>query len=157
MLPSDVKQMIDACVLCWLATSCPDGQPNVSPKELFTYSEDDHIIIANIASPQTIKNIKANPKVCVSFVEVFLQKGYQIKDVAKVISLKNASAVVNFERLQQLAGDKFTVGSLIQIQPIGVKEIVAPSYAFYPETTEAQMIVGAMKAYKVAHKIDYDG
>jgi predicted pyridoxine 5'-phosphate oxidase superfamily flavin-nucleotide-binding protein len=140
---------MDASVLCWLATCDLQGQPNVSPKELFTYSEDDQIIIANIASPQTLKNIKENPKVCVSFIEVFVQKGYQIKGAAKVIYLKNDSAPQKFERLQRLAGDKFNVTSLLAIHPESIKPIQAPSYTFYPETTEAQMIAQAMKAYRV--------
>lgn len=149
MLTKPIKQLIDASVLCWLATCDADGQPNVSPKELFTYGQNDTVIIANIASPQTVKNIKANPKVCLSFVEVFVQKGHQIKGVASLVDRKNQEAAADFDRLQQMAGDKFRVNSLIRIVPESIKEILAPSYLFYPETQEAQMIESAMKTYKV--------
>ncbi|MFI0416312.1 MAG: pyridoxamine 5'-phosphate oxidase family protein [Candidatus Thiodiazotropha sp.] len=60
-------------VLCWLATSGEDGFPNCSPKEAFTFYEDDKIVIANIALPQSGKNIKANSNVCVSFINIFKQ------------------------------------------------------------------------------------
>jgi len=42
----------------------------------------EHIAVANIASPGTAKNIEANPKVCLTFVHVFAQKGYKIKGQA---------------------------------------------------------------------------
>jgi len=157
MLTPPIRQLMDASVLCWLATCDLQGQPNVSPKELFTYCDDGQIIIANIASPQTLKNIKENPKVCVSFVEVFVQKGYQIKGTAQVILLKDTLATKKFERLQDLAGDKFDVMSLLAIQPESIKPILAPSYIFYPETSEAAMIAQAMKGYRVSPNAQSDG
>ena len=42
----------------------------------------EHIAVANIASPGTAKNIEANPKVCLTFIHVFAQKGYKIKGQA---------------------------------------------------------------------------
>jgi len=63
MLTSEIKEYIDKSVLCWLATSSTDNVPNVSPKEIFNYFGENVIIIANIASPQSLKNIKQNKKV----------------------------------------------------------------------------------------------
>ena len=73
MLTADILKYIDQSVLCWLATADKDGQPNVSPKEIFAYHNGD-ILIANIMSPQSVKNIKANPKVAVSFIDLLTQK-----------------------------------------------------------------------------------
>jgi len=85
MLSTEIKQSIDQSVLCWLATVSTDNMPNVSPKEVFNYYGDQHIIIANIASPQSIRNIQSNPKVCVSFIDIFVQKGFQIKGQATLV------------------------------------------------------------------------
>lgn len=60
-LEKEIIKYINQSVLCWLATSSSENIPNVSPKEIFTHYEND-IIVANIASPQTVKNIKENPK-----------------------------------------------------------------------------------------------
>ncbi|MDA9639519.1 pyridoxamine 5'-phosphate oxidase family protein [SAR116 cluster bacterium] len=57
MLDQNVKDYIERSVLCWLATVDGD-QPSVSPKEIFTNYGDDTIMIANIASPQSIKKHK---------------------------------------------------------------------------------------------------
>ena len=70
MLNKDITNSIEHSVLCWLATSSADGTPNVSPKEIFTYYGDSKIIIANIASPQSVKNIKANARACISFISL---------------------------------------------------------------------------------------
>jgi predicted pyridoxine 5'-phosphate oxidase superfamily flavin-nucleotide-binding protein len=39
MITDDVKKYIDQSVLCWLATSNAQNEPNVSPKEMFTCKE----------------------------------------------------------------------------------------------------------------------
>ena len=77
MFTKDVKRYIEHSVLCWLATSNKKAEPNVSPKEIFLRYDDTKILIANIASPKTIRNIKENPQVCISFINVFVQKGYK--------------------------------------------------------------------------------
>ncbi|MFK5037181.1 pyridoxamine 5'-phosphate oxidase family protein, partial [Klebsiella pneumoniae] len=71
MITEEVKNYIDKSVLCWLATSNRQNEPNVSPKEIFTYKDDKTLLIANIASPNSIANINENPNVCVSFVDIF--------------------------------------------------------------------------------------
>ncbi|HEX9869830.1 MAG TPA: pyridoxamine 5'-phosphate oxidase family protein, partial [Candidatus Tectomicrobia bacterium] len=65
-------------MLCWLATVSERGVPNVTPKEIFTHHGDDHIVIADIASSHSVRNVRAHPQVCVSFVDVFRQRGFKI-------------------------------------------------------------------------------
>ena len=72
VLSQEIRKSIERSVLCWLATASKEGTPNVSPKEAFTMFGEDAIIIANIASPQTIKNIHENRKVCLSFIDVLV-------------------------------------------------------------------------------------
>lgn len=57
-------------MLCWLATVDAQGQPNVSPKEVWAIADDRHVVVANIASPVTVRNIAQQPQVCLSFVDV---------------------------------------------------------------------------------------
>nr|WP_324292378.1 pyridoxamine 5'-phosphate oxidase family protein [Aureispira anguillae] len=53
-LTTEHKASIDKSVLCWLATTSVESIPNVSPKEIFNYYGTNQIIVANIASPQTV-------------------------------------------------------------------------------------------------------
>ena len=150
MLTPDIKKYIDQSVLCWLATVSKEGIPNVSPKEIFTYLDNEHIGIAHIASPNSLRNIKANPNVCVSFVEVFVQKGYKLVGQAEIISKSAPNFKVEAAKILAMAGDAFPVLALLKIKVLKTAPILAPSYLMYPETaTEESRIQGAMEAYKV--------
>ena len=149
MLNSKVKEYIDKSVLCWLATASIDNIPNVSPKEIFNYYNKNSIIIANIASPQTVKNIKQNPNVCVSFIDVFIQKGYQIKGKGIIIDKKDESFSEMESILLKMTEGKFPFSTITKITVESMKPIIAPRYILYPETTEEQQIISAKKTYNV--------
>lgn len=149
MLNSKVKEYIDKSVLCWLATASIDNIPNVSPKEIFNYYNKNSIIIANIASPQTVKNIKQNPNVCVSFIDVFIQKGYQIKGKGVIIDKKDESFSTMESILLKMTEGKFPFSTVTKITVESIKPILAPRYILYPETTEEQQIISAKKTYNV--------
>jgi predicted pyridoxine 5'-phosphate oxidase superfamily flavin-nucleotide-binding protein len=146
-LTNDTIQYIDQSVLCWLATASADNIPNVSPKEIFTYHGRDYIIIANIASPQTVRNIKQNPNVCVSFVDVLVQKGYQIKGTATIVDDTDPDYGIMQEALTNMTGGKFPFATITKILVDEVKPILAPSYLFFPETTEEEQVKKAKTAY----------
>jgi uncharacterized pyridoxamine 5'-phosphate oxidase family protein len=138
------ENYFDQFVLCWLATVSEKGVPNVSPKELFIFEREKQLLIANIASPQSVKNIRANPQVCVSGVNIWTQKGLQCKGKAVVIDPKNKKFEQKETLFKTLIQGKFKVLHIIQIQT--VKEIKAPSYLFIKGTTEqSQLEAGKMR------------
>lgn len=149
MLTDEVKQYIDKSVLCWLATSNKQNEPNVSPKELFTYKDADTLLIANLASPNSINNIKENPKVCVSFVDIFVQKGFKLKGIATLVDKNDEDFILRVKPLIDLFTDKFPIKTVIEITVTSITKIQAPSYFLYKGTTEQSQIESAMKAYKV--------
>ncbi|MFK7932485.1 MAG: pyridoxamine 5'-phosphate oxidase family protein [Saprospiraceae bacterium] len=152
MLNTAIKNSIDQCVLCWLATADANGQPNVSPKEMFTYTDDGYLVIANIASPNSIKNIRQQPQVSVSFVDIFVQKGFQLKGTARIIKANEADFAAKAKKLKLMAGELFPFKMLIAIKVDSVKEIVAPRYRLFPNTTEAEQIESAMRTYGVQQR-----
>jgi uncharacterized protein len=148
-LTEDIKNYIDKSVLCWLATVSFENIPNVSPKEIFNFYGTDEIIVANIASPQTVDNIKQNENVCISFIDILVQKGYQIKGKAQIIE-KNDSEFLEREKiLIEMTNGKFPFSSIIKINVSSAKQIIAPKYILYPETTENEQILNAKKAYGI--------
>jgi len=143
-----IKKSIEDSVLCWLATASDENIPNVSPKEIFCHYSDEYFLIANIASPNSIKNIKSNPNICVSVLDILVQKGYQLKGKAEIISQGHEEYEKLKTPLYEMAGDKFPFISLTKIRIEYVKEILAPSYLLYPDTTtENQQIEKARKTY----------
>ncbi|MEM1121885.1 MAG: pyridoxamine 5'-phosphate oxidase family protein [Bacteroidota bacterium] len=155
MLTPNIKKYIDQSVLCWLATVSREGIPNVSPKEIFTYLDDGHIGIAHITSPISLRNIRANVNVCVSFVDVFVQKGYKLVGQAEIID-KNAPTFQNdAHKILTMAGEAFPVQALLKIKIVKTAPIIAPSYLLHPQkTTETQQIQNALKTYKVRRKLE---
>lgn len=149
MINIEVKKYIQQSVLCWLATSNIDNEPNVSPKEMFTYKDDKTLLIANLASPISINNILENPNVCVSFVDIFIQKGFKIKGTATLINKDDLNFKREVKPLTDLFTDRFPIKSVIKIQVTRVDRVEAPSYFLYPDTTEQRQIKNAMRTYKV--------
>jgi predicted pyridoxine 5'-phosphate oxidase superfamily flavin-nucleotide-binding protein len=142
-----VISCLEQSVLCWLATASKENYPNVSPKEVFAVYENRSIIIANIASPQSVKNIRTNPKVCLSVIDILIQKGYQLKGNASIVS-KNEDGFADMAScLLKLTGGKFPFSEIIRIEVHQSMPIVAPKYVLYPDTTEAAQIASAKKAY----------
>lgn len=146
-LTKEIKKYIDKSVLCWLATASTDNMPNVSPKEIFTYFGDDTIIIANIASPQSVRNIKMNANVCISFINILVQKGFQIKGKAEIIRKTDPEFPEMEKILTRMTGGNFPFASITKIRIEQAKPIIAPRYILYPETTEKEQIESAKKTY----------
>lgn len=152
MLTPDIKKYVNSSVLCWLATSSLENMPNVSPKETFACYGDTHIVIANIASPQTVRNIEQNAKVCVSFIDVFVQKGYQLKGSARIVKQSDPDFAAMEALLVKITEGKFPFSTITAIAVEQVKPIIAPKYVLYPETTVQQQIESAMNTYGVQPK-----
>lgn len=158
LLTPPVLRLLNESVLCWLATSSLDGQPSVSPKEIFAPFNDDSIIIANIASPNSARNIRQNPRACVSFVNVFTQNGFQIKGPAAYLDATAESYEQIAEILLQLTGGQFPFKSVFRVLVDEVHEIIAPRYRLFPETSEEDQVASAMQTYGVQQRdksVDY--
>ena len=84
-LTSDMKRVVEEQRLGFVATVCPDGTPNLSPKGTTAVWDDDHLVFANIRSPGTLANLRQNPSVEVNVVDPFVRKGYRFKGVASVL------------------------------------------------------------------------
>ncbi len=148
-LNNEIKEYINKSVLCWLATASTKNVPNVSPKEIFNHFGTDKIIIANIASPQTVRNIKQNENVCVSFIDILVQKGFQLKGKAKIIG-KTYPQFPEMEKvLTEMTGGSIPFATITEITIEQVKPIIAPKYILYPETTEQEQIESAKKLYGI--------
>jgi len=85
ILTADMRRVLDEQQLGFVATVDADGRPNLSPKGTTTAWDDDHIVFADICSPQTVANLRANPAVEINVVDPIVRKGYRFKGVAEVI------------------------------------------------------------------------
>ncbi|WP_268746521.1 pyridoxamine 5'-phosphate oxidase family protein [Nitrincola sp. A-D6] len=154
-MTTEVRESVERSVLCWLATCDENGQPNVSPKEVFAVVDSQNIVVANIASPQSAKNIRVNQKICLSFVDVFVQKGFKIIGTATEFKPSVPEYSRWVEPLLVMASDRYPIHSVFVVRAIAVEPIVAPSYRLYPsETTEESQIQSALRTYGVCQDKD---
>jgi predicted pyridoxine 5'-phosphate oxidase superfamily flavin-nucleotide-binding protein len=79
ILTEDMKRVVREQRLGYIATVCPDGTPNLSPKGTTAVWDDDHLVFADIRSPQSVRNIEHNPAVEVNVVDPLVRKGYRFK------------------------------------------------------------------------------
>lgn len=84
-LDSDMKRVVAEQSLGFVATVCPDGTPNVSPKGTLAVWDDDHLVFLDLRSPHTTRNLASNPAMEVNVVDPIVRKGYRFKGTADVV------------------------------------------------------------------------
>ncbi|MEI4234848.1 pyridoxamine 5'-phosphate oxidase family protein [Roseovarius sp. D22-M7] len=136
-------------VLCWLATVDSSNRPNVSPKEIYDETNSDRLVIADIASGRSVRNIRANPAVCVSLIDVFLQRGRKLEGMAEIIAADQPSFASLAAPLLVKTGGAFPIRHVISICVERSSPILAPSYVFYPDRSEAELRADACRTYGV--------
>ena len=86
VLTTEMKRVVEAQRLGYVATVCPDGTPNLSPKGTTAVWDNDHLVFADIRSPGSVANLRENPTVEVNVVDTIVRKGYRFKGNADVLS-----------------------------------------------------------------------
>ncbi|WP_168796974.1 MULTISPECIES: pyridoxamine 5'-phosphate oxidase family protein [Vibrio] len=145
----NLREYAQKSVLCWLATTDADATPNVSPKEMFTFVDDELMLIANIASPQSEQNIFSNAKVCVSFIDIFEQRGFKVQGIARVVKAQDSCWEGYLTHLRQMADERYPIQSIFEIRVESVAKVQAPSYFLFADTTPESQVESALKTYQV--------
>ena len=99
ILNDDMKRVVQQQRLGFVATVCPDGTPNLSPKGTAAVWDDNHLVFADLASPVTMQNLKNNPALEINIVDVFSRKGYRFKGTAQIIEQERADGL--FEEIME--------------------------------------------------------
>ena len=102
ILTDDMKRVVRQQRMGFMATVCPDGSPNLSPKGTATIWDDDHLVFADLGSPVTIENLGHNPACEINVLDTFLRKGYRFKGTAEILTCGDL-----FDEIE----DAFTTGS----------------------------------------------
>lgn len=126
ILTSEIKEFIRQTKLAFIATVCPDGTPNLSPKGTTTVWDDDHLVFADIHSPGTIQNLLKNPSIEINIVDVFTRKGYRLKGTAKIFSDGTLfEEVISF---YENAGSKYRINNIALIKIDRILPLFSPVY-----------------------------
>lgn len=126
ILTTEIKDFVKKQKLGFVATVCPDGTPNLSPKGTTTVWDDEHLVFADIHSPGTINNLLINPSIEVNIVDVFIRKGYRFKGIGKVISEGSVfEEVVSFYKA---GGANYIINNVVLIKIERIFRLTSPVY-----------------------------
>jgi uncharacterized protein len=129
MLTDDMKRVIREQRLGYVATVCPDGTPNLSPKGTTTVWDDDHIVFADIRSPRTIANLQHNPAIEINVVDWFTRQGYRFKGTATVLeSGALFDELVAFFRPQGQLDAPRCIQTIVMVTVHRALPLVSPAY-----------------------------
>jgi uncharacterized protein len=84
-LHEDMQRMVSAQRLGFIATVCPDGTANLSPKGTTAVWDDEHLVFLHLHSPGTVANLATNPSMEINVVDPIARKGYRFKGQARVV------------------------------------------------------------------------
>lgn len=126
ILTVDMKRVVEQQRLGFVATVCPDGTPNLSPKGTTAVWDDDHLIFANIRSPGTLANLRQNTNVEVNVVDPFVRKGYRFKGVASI--LESGPVYDELLAFYRERGSQFAIREIVMIEVQTAQPIDSPAY-----------------------------
>jgi predicted pyridoxine 5'-phosphate oxidase superfamily flavin-nucleotide-binding protein len=107
ILTDDLRRMIEEEQLGFVASVCPDGTSNLSPKGTTAVWDDEHLIFADLRSPNTITNLRQNPVLEINIVHTVSRKGYRFKGAATILSEgAKFDELLDFYRRRGSAGAK---------------------------------------------------
>lgn len=126
ILTTEIQDFVRRQKLAFVATVCPDGTPNLSPKGTTTVWDDDHLVFADIHSPGTVENLINNPSIEINVVDFFVRKGYRFKGVAKVLS--DGALFDQIISFYKEAGSKYLIKNVVLIRVERVLPVWSPAY-----------------------------
>jgi len=130
ILTEDMKRVVNEQRLGFVATVCPDGTPNLSPKGTTAVWDDDHIVFADIRSPATVANLRRNPSTEINVVDPMVRKGYRFKGVASILTEGALfKRILDFYRAERNLDDsRIKIRSFVLVKIEEALPVVSPAY-----------------------------
>ena len=126
LLTQEVREFVNEVKLGYVATICPDGTPNLSPKGTTIAWDEDHLAFADIYSPGTTNNLLINPSIEINVVDVFSRKGYRFKGIAEVLCKGDVfeSILSSYKN----AGSKYIINNIVSVRVDRITPLFSPAY-----------------------------
>ena len=125
-ITNDIKNFLERQKLGFVATVSPDNTPNVSPKGTIFAWDDEHLIFADIRSPQTISNLENNSSIEINVIDPILRKGYRFKGKGTILKDdKEYAKILNF---YEKKGTKSKINTVVMVKVDILSEVTSPLY-----------------------------
>ena len=147
MLDDDMKRVVTEQRLGYVASVCPDGTPNLSPKGTLAVWDNEHLVFADLHSAQTVANIDdVNPVVEINVVDPIRRKGYRFKGRAEVH--REGSATYDegtrfYDERSRLEAHRIQAIVLVRVEHAA--PVISPAYD--DGSTEPEIAARSLKLY----------
>ena len=148
IITDDMRRIVQATRRCFAANVDEDGTPNLSPKSsLMVY--DDHLVFANIASPNTVCNLRRNPASEINAIDIFARRGYRFKGTADMMPPGTPEYDFVAEPFWAEIGRHFPIADIVKIHVVRALPVLSPAYSFIDGITEEALRTAYMRKYGV--------
>ena len=121
-----IKDYLNRLKLGFVATVSSDNTPNVSPKGTIIAWDDEHLVFADIKSPQTMKNLEHNTIVEINVVDPLLRKGFRFKGTTEILREGDEfSKIVSYYKDN---GIKSEIMAVVKVKLDDIREVTSPLY-----------------------------
>jgi uncharacterized protein len=146
MLDDDMQRVVRSQRLAYVASICPDGTPNLSPKGTTTVWDDERLVFLDLHSPRTVGNIEAgNPTVEINVVDPIIRKGYRFKGPATVLREGPLyEDVVHYYETER-GTDRGRIKAVVMVVVEHASALVSPAYD--DGTTEDEIARRSLSMY----------
>jgi predicted pyridoxine 5'-phosphate oxidase superfamily flavin-nucleotide-binding protein len=146
MLDDDMQRVVRTQRLGYVASVCPDGTPNLSPKGTTAVWDDEHLVFLDIHSPQTVRNIEAgNAVVEINVVDPMARKGYRFKGPSVVLRDGPQYEEILAFYEQERGTDRAPVKAVVIVTVEHAAAVVSPAYD--DGTTEEEIVRRSLDMY----------
>ncbi len=132
-IPDAARGAVARYPLSFVASLNEDGSPNLSPKGTIRVWDADHLVFADVASPQTVANITRDNRVHVNVVDHFARRGWRFAGRARIT---RDPAVLDAIRAEY-PGEPYPFEQAVLVRVEEARELVSPSYTL--GKTEAEL------------------
>lgn len=146
ILTDQMKAAVSEIGLSFVATATTDGKPNVSPKGSLCVLDDEHLGFADIASPDTIRNIKANPNIEISMIDQMSRHGFLFRGTAEVLNDGPIYTKVA-ETVWSREGRHVPVHAVVRVKVTEARPVRSPAYTLNKDAKEADVKAVWLKRY----------
>jgi uncharacterized protein len=126
-LSPKMKQVVEEQRLCFAATVCPDGSPNVSPKGTIMVWSESELAFFDLASPQTVENLEHDPRIELNVVDQRLRTGFRFRGTARVTNAA-FDLMEARDRYARVPPAADRIHSLVIIEVTEARPLISPAY-----------------------------
>ena len=125
-ISNEIKNFLKQQKLGFVATINDNNTPNLSPRGTIFGWDDEHIIFADIKSPNTTINLEKNPNVEVNVINPITRRGFLLSGNAVI--LKDGNEFSQMLEYYKEQGIQSKITAVAKVKVNEVHEITSPLY-----------------------------